>query len=142
MSRATLLIAASALALGVACEDEPDPCVVVEGSAVTVCVVNEIGDPLTPQVVTWYRSPDDPDFDGEHNAQCEAEPCTLWSVPTAFNGVDLTGDIFVAGLYSGPPHHLDSCIYQDYQEQMVTLTPGEPVLVEIALDTTAERCEE
>ena len=115
---------------------EPEPwCVPAEGASVTVCTEDEAGGELTVREVVWYRDVDDPDYDGEHDAVCANDACSVWAVEGG-----LTGEINVAARYYGPPHYTPGCAFLDSASALVTLDGLEAPLVTLELDTTAEEC--
>lgn len=127
------------LLFAIACEDD-EWCAVAEGSSVTVCVVDQHGQPFTPEQVWWYWPPEGGSYDGEHEAECINPACSLWTVPDT-----VTGDLFVSAFWRGPAHHDPACRYESYADQAVSVDPAElgvgGVAVELALDSTAVACD-
>lgn len=115
----------------------------LDGASVTVCPLDQHGEPLGVDDAWWYWPPDGGLYDGEHEATCVDTPtCTTWTVPD-----DVVGDFFVSAFWSGPTHHDPTCVYESWAAQAVQVDPAgvdgrvQGVAVELALDTTEERCE-
>lgn len=119
-------------ALG-ACRDVTEP---RDDVAAYVRIVDQRGDPLRPDLVTWYYDPVSPRFDGEHPAECINRGCTVWAVPA-----QATGAVYVAGSWSRPVPGSVGCVYNGYDGKPVAPSTDSPPTVVLRLNTRDEMCE-
>jgi hypothetical protein len=129
MRRSVLVMALAALA---ACRGVTEPRDVV---AAYVRIVDQRGDPLRPDLVTWYFDPLSPQFDGEHPAECVNSGCTLWAVPA-----EASGAAYVAGTWSRPVPGSGGCMYSGYDGKPVAPSTSSPPTVVLRLNTRNEMC--
>jgi hypothetical protein len=142
-----LIITATLLATLAACEPTSGPNVVIDPPvdvtewSVIVTVVDQLGQPLSPDDAYWYLPPEFDDTGTEYALECLNDDCTQFGVP-----LDTTGEFYVAATYERAITGNEFCWYTGYD--------GEPVLVEhpadmsqwaaveitLQLDTDLEAC--
>ena len=133
-----LVIATIILTNLAACElDEP-----ADDVSVIVTIIDEAGQPLTPDEAYWYWTPGSDDTQSEFELDCMDEDCTQFSVP-----IDVTGEFYVAATYTRDVENAEDCWYHGYDASPVTvnlptdMSLWEPVKITLQLETDLMSCE-
>lgn len=129
MRRSVFVLGLAALA---ACSGVTEP---RDDVAAYVRIVDQRGDPLRPDAVSWYFDPLSPRFDGEHPAECINQGCTLWAVPP-----EASGAVYVSSSWSRSIPGNTYCRYNGYDGKPVPSTESPPTVV-LRLNTRNESCE-
>jgi hypothetical protein len=126
----TLLLTVPLLTFLAACEHEE-----VEPAkwSVLVTVVDQLGQPLSPEDIFWYLPPGTDDTHTETALTCVNEDCTEFGIP-----LDVTGDIYVAATYHEDIPGDDYCWYQGYDGAPITITVPEDATTRTTLEITLE----
>lgn len=118
-------------ALG-ACGGPTEP---TEPAAVYVKVVDHRGNLLRPDRVLWYYPPESAQYDGEHQATCINDGCSVWAVP-----VSVAGDVYVAAARSRPFPDDPMCGHFGYDASPALAAADDPPVVTLRLDMRTTAC--
>jgi len=94
---------------------------------VLIHVVDEGGDPLSPDRVFWYYPPSQQENVKEYDAECANDECTVFRISGAKDG-----QIYVGARYSRE-HPSPLCWYTGYNTRQVHVTSGRIQEVTLAL---------
>lgn len=96
--------------------DVPDACRADASAAITVCVLDEHGVPVSAERVYWYLAPGSDAYDGEHALACVDQDCTVWRMSEM-----VSGPFYFGATRSGQPHADPLCEYSAYEAGLVKL---------------------
>lgn len=111
-----------------------NPCLPTVGVPMVVCTVDEVG-PVAAEKVVWYWPPEEGAYDGDHEAECANDDCSVW-----FLREPSEGSIYISGTAPGPEHDTPGCTWTYADERRVKLESEQRQVMDLVLELT-ESCE-